>query len=58
MEFDDLVKQEIRYFIIVRLVFVTFKTEVNGIWLLLSLCVVVLMLERYGCPILVMAVPY
>ena len=35
-----------------RLVFVTFKTEVNGIWLLLSQCVVVLMLERYGCPIL------
>ena len=50
MEFGDLVKQEIRYFIIVRLVFVTFKTEVNGIWLLLSQCVVVFMLERYGCP--------
>ena len=32
--------------------FFTFKTEVNGIWLLLSQCVVVLMLERYGCPIL------
>ena len=50
MEFGDLVKQEIRYFIIVRLVFVTFKTEVNGIWLLLSQCVVVFMLKRYGCP--------
>ena len=50
MEFGDLVKQEIRYFIIVRLVFVTFKTEVNGIWLLLSQCVVVFMLEIYGCP--------
>ena len=30
--------------------FFTFKTEVNGMWLLLSQCVVVFMLERYGCP--------
>ena len=30
--------------------FFTFKTEVNGMWLLLSQCVVVFMLKRYGCP--------
>ncbi|PST99628.1 hypothetical protein C9J51_10480 [Photobacterium iliopiscarium] len=30
--------------------FFTFKTEVNGMWLLLSQCVVVFMLEIYGCP--------
>ena len=32
--------------------FFTFKTEVNGMWLLLFQRVMVLMLERYGCPIL------
>ena len=31
--------------------FFTFKTEVNGMWLLLFLRVMVLMLERYGCPL-------